>query len=112
MDKIEATPIEIHTKELQSCVMPKLEVLEHVFRIFSTKIHGSTWGFTNWYLLVQKALPSIKTLKAHHLKHFHPKDHDNECSNKISIHLEAHEKYYPKDDATMDVKCVPQRIGR
>jgi len=57
-----------------------------------------------------KALLFVKTLKTHHPKHFHPKDHNNECSNKMSIHLEAHEKYYPKDDATMDVKCVPQHV--
>jgi hypothetical protein len=30
--------------------------------------------------------------------------------NVQTIHLEAHEKYYPKDDATMDVKCVPQHV--
>jgi hypothetical protein len=56
---------------------------------------------------MQKALLYIKTLKAHHPKHFHPKDHNNECSSNMSIHLEAQEKYCPKDDATMDVKCVP-----
>jgi hypothetical protein len=54
---------------------------------------------------MQKALPYIKALKAHH-----PKDHDNECSSKMSIHLEAQEKYYPKDDATLDVKCVPHDV--
>jgi hypothetical protein len=59
---------------------------------------------------MQKAFPSIKILKAHHPKHFHPNDHNNECSNKISIHLDAHEKCYPKDDTTMDVKCVPQYV--
>jgi hypothetical protein len=59
---------------------------------------------------VQKAFPYIKTLEAHHPKHFHPKDHDNERSTKMSIHLEAQEKYYPKDDTTMDEKCVAHDV--
>jgi hypothetical protein len=54
---------------------------------------------------VQKALPYIKTFKVHH-----PKDHDNECSSKMSIHLEAQKKHYPKNDATMDVKYVPHDV--
>jgi hypothetical protein len=28
----------------------------------------------------------------------------------MSIHLEAQEKYYPQDDATLDVKCVPHDV--
>jgi hypothetical protein len=75
------------------------------FICFPPKYKGQHGVLQISNFFVQKALLSVKKLKAHH-----PKDYDIECSNKMSIHFKVQKKYYPKDDATMDVKCVPQHV--